>query len=80
MQPEELISSIHSLLKPHAEVIFTDPYDFNREWKPQIKCDGRSFRILLENSGFKVDEKTNKKESFIPWILKVSDRAYFFIL
>src|SRR5919199_3858684 len=48
VKPDKLLSSIHSLLKPHAEVIVTDPYDFNREPKPMETFDAQSFRNFIE--------------------------------
>ena len=74
----KLLDTIHSLLKPLGYIIIADPFDFNYELQPQIRFDSQSFRELLKNSRFEVDDKTEMKESYIPWILKVSERTYLF--
>jgi len=74
----KLLDSIHSLLKPMGYVVIADPFDFNHDPKPKISFDSQSFRELLKSSRFEVDYRTDTKESYIPWILKVSERTYLF--
>lgn len=74
----KLLDSIHSLLKPMGYIVIADPFDFNYEPKPKISFDSQSFRELLKSSRFEVDYRTDTKESYIPWILKVSERTYLF--
>ncbi|HYA83858.1 MAG TPA: class I SAM-dependent methyltransferase, partial [Candidatus Bathyarchaeia archaeon] len=77
VQPSDLLASIHWLLKPHAIVVFADPYDYSSELHPSRKVDAQTFRNMVENAGFELLEKT-KTESYIPWIIKIYERAYLF--
>ena len=76
VQPTDLLSSIHWLLKPHAQVVFADPYDYNYQHASQ-KVDAQSFRSMIAKTGFELVQKT-KTESHIPWIIKIHERAYLF--
>ena len=73
----KLLPSIHSILKPSGYTLIADPFNFNHEPRPQKMFDSQSFREFLKFSKFKIEDKTNT-ESFIPWILKVSERTYLF--
>lgn len=77
VQPTDLLSSVHWLLKPHATVVFADPYDYNDESHQSRKVDAQAFRTMVMNAGFKLVEKT-RTESYIPWIIKIYERAYLF--
>jgi len=77
VQPTDLLSSIHWLLKPHALVVLADPYDHNHQPHPSQRVDAQTFRAMVEKTGFELAQKT-KTESHIPWIIKIHERAYLF--
>ncbi|HEX5185698.1 MAG TPA: class I SAM-dependent methyltransferase [Nitrososphaeraceae archaeon] len=73
----KLLSTCHWLLKPQSDIIITDPYDFNRE-RIGREYNARSFRNLIKENGFEINESCLKKEAFIPWILKINERTYLY--
>jgi 2-polyprenyl-3-methyl-5-hydroxy-6-metoxy-1,4-benzoquinol methylase/uncharacterized protein YbaR (Trm112 family) len=73
----DLLSTIHNLLKPHSLFITTTPYDYNREIVYNKNMNDQILRSTMEKKGFEVTLRT-KKEAFIPWILKVNERTYLF--
>ncbi len=76
VDPDKLIANIHSLVAINGSVLLTDPYDFRDDrGNPRPLYNGRSLRKLLRNTGFSVDASTSH-ESFIPWILRINNRAY----
>ena len=77
VQPTDLLSSIHWLLKPHSLVVFADPYDYNYQPHAKQRVDAQTFRSMVEKTGFELVQKT-KTESHIPWIIKIHERAYLF--
>lgn len=74
---EKLLPLVHNLLKPHSMFVTTTPYDYNREIVYNPNLNDQALRIALEKNGFEITIKT-KKESFIPWILKINERTYLF--
>jgi 2-polyprenyl-3-methyl-5-hydroxy-6-metoxy-1,4-benzoquinol methylase len=60
-----------------VEFVTTTPYDYNREVVYNPNLDDHTLRIAIENNGFEITIKT-RKESFIPWILKINERTYLF--
>jgi 2-polyprenyl-3-methyl-5-hydroxy-6-metoxy-1,4-benzoquinol methylase/uncharacterized protein YbaR (Trm112 family) len=76
VDPDKLIANINSLVAINGSVLLTDPYDFRDDrGNPRALYDGKSLRKLLRNTGFSVDTSTSH-ESFIPWILRINNRAY----
>jgi len=76
VDPDKLIANIRSLLATGGNVVLTDPYDFRDDkGNPRTLYNGKSLRKLLRNTGFSVDPSTSH-ESFIPWILRINNRAY----
>lgn len=74
---EKLMPIISGLLKPHSFFVTTTPYDYNREVVYNPELNDQTLRSIIEKSGFEITIKT-KKESFIPWILKINERTYLF--
>jgi SAM-dependent methyltransferase len=74
---ERLLPLVHDLLKPHSWFVTTTPYDYNREVVYNPDLNDQTLRIAIEKSGFEITMKT-KKESYIPWILKINERTYLF--
>lgn len=74
---EKLLPLVHNLLKPHSLFVSTTPYDYNREIVYNPNLNDHTLRTAIEKNGFEITIKT-KKESFIPWILKINERTYLF--
>ena len=77
MDAEQLLDSIHRLLKEDGEVAFSSPYDYNRTQLVN-RVNPQSFRQLLQRSGFRIGSKYITGESFLPWTLKINERTYLF--
>ena len=76
VDPKKLLTNIHSLLSNNGHVVLADPYDFRDEkGNPRPLYDSKNLRKLLNDIGFTIDESTSR-ESFIPWTLRIHNRAY----
>ena len=69
----KLILSINSSLKKNGKLILIDPYHFIGD-NDKDKFDSNQIRKRLEKFGYKL----NNKVSYIPWIMKLNERAYLF--
>ncbi len=76
VDPRKLLTNVHSLLANRGHVVMADPYDFRDEkGNPRSPYDAKSLRKMLADIGFTIDPSTST-ESFIPWILRIHNRAY----
>jgi SAM-dependent methyltransferase/uncharacterized protein YbaR (Trm112 family) len=69
----KLIVAVNGSLKKNGKLILMDPYHFVDNYGKD-KFDSIQIRKKLGKFGYKI----NKEESYIPWILKMNDRAYLF--
>lgn len=74
---ETLLKNVHIVLKPHCTLVITSPYDFNREKVYDKNLNDQTVRQMIEKNGFEISQRT-RKESFLPWILKINERTYLF--
>src|SRR4029078_4087021 len=74
---DETILSFNRLIKLNGTLLIAYPYDRNKE-QIKLDMDATKLRHVLEKSGYEITIKNKKKESFIPWIIKVNDRCYLF--
>jgi SAM-dependent methyltransferase/uncharacterized protein YbaR (Trm112 family) len=79
LRPADLLSSVCQLLKPNGDFILTETYDPGNEQLTGGVITPTSLRALLLQSGFSIDNGY-KIESYIPWVLKIYERAYIFYL
>lgn len=77
---ENTIQSLDKLIKPDGKFFIADPYDVGNDitQRARSRIDGAELRRLLERSGYSITARTKKRESFIPWIIKINDRCYLF--
>jgi ubiquinone/menaquinone biosynthesis C-methylase UbiE len=72
VDPKKLIVSINRCIKDNGKLILIDPYHFVNNSNDQF--DSIQIRKIIEKFGFNIS--TN--ESYIPWIVKMNERAYLF--
>jgi ubiquinone/menaquinone biosynthesis C-methylase UbiE len=57
-----------------GELVITDPYHPSSDSK---SLDSINLRLSLKKKGYQIRKRT-QRESFIPWIIRVNERAYLF--
>lgn len=72
VDPNKLIVSINRCIKDNGKLILIDPYHFVNNGTDQF--DSIQIRKIIEKFGYKL----GSNESFIPWIVKMNERAYLF--
>ena len=72
VDPNKLIVSINKCIKDNGKLILVDPYHFVDD--DTDRFDSIKVRKIIEKSGYKI----RSNESYIPWILKMNERAYLF--
>jgi len=72
VDPNNLIISINRCIKDNGKLILIDPYHFVKDNTDQF--DSIKIRKIIEKFGYKI----SSNESYIPWIVKMNERAYLF--
>lgn len=72
VDPNKLIVSINRCIKDNGKLILIDPYHFVNNSNDQF--DSIQIRKIIEKFGYKI----SSNESYIPWIVKMNERAYLF--
>jgi ubiquinone/menaquinone biosynthesis C-methylase UbiE/uncharacterized protein YbaR (Trm112 family) len=57
-----------------GELVITDPFDSSNDSKT---LNSINLRLFLEKKGYQIRKKT-QRESYIPWIVRINERAYLF--
>jgi len=71
---KQFINMLKRSMKINDMLIIIDPYDFRDQNGDPIRAyDGNKIRSILMSNGFIID---TLNESYIPWILKINERAY----
>ena len=68
----KLMVSINRCIKNNGKLILIDPYHFVNDDTDQF--DSTQIRKIIANFGYKI----SSNESYIPWIVKMNERAYLF--
>ena len=71
---DKALLSLDRCLISGGELVITDPYHQSSDSK---SLDSINLRLSLEKKGYQIRKRT-QRESFIPWIIRVNERAYLF--